>query len=70
MSISKPTSSDWYEIKYFCESCNIEWYDEWDCYCNDRCPICRAETEPYSWKRINETKAVGKTPLGKEPEKS
>jgi hypothetical protein len=24
------------------------WTDAWDCACNDRCPICRAEIEPES----------------------
>lgn len=23
------------------------WEDQWDCICNDRCPICNAEIEPY-----------------------
>jgi hypothetical protein len=24
-----------------------KWTDEWSCTCNDRCPKCRAEIEPY-----------------------
>ena len=24
-----------------------EWTDEWSCACNDRCPLCNAEVEPY-----------------------
>ena len=24
-----------------------EWQDEWSCMCNDRCPICNTEIEPY-----------------------
>lgn len=27
--------------------CGAEWSDEWDCMCNDRCPRCNAEIEPY-----------------------
>lgn len=25
----------------------VEWDDEWDCMCNDRCPECNAEIEPF-----------------------
>ena len=25
----------------------IRWTDEWDCMCNDRCPKCSCEIEPY-----------------------
>jgi len=31
---------------YVCE-CGHEWEDEWDCACNDRCPACNKEIEPY-----------------------
>jgi hypothetical protein len=27
--------------------CKIEWDDEWSCACNDECPQCGAEIEPY-----------------------
>ncbi len=27
--------------------CRQQWSDEWDCMCNDRCPICDHEIEPY-----------------------
>ena len=33
---------------YHCERCNTEWEDTWSCTCNDRCPECNAETEPYT----------------------
>jgi hypothetical protein len=26
----------------------VEWTDEWDCTCNDKCPECNAEIEPYT----------------------
>lgn len=32
---------------YKCSECGAEWQDEWDCTCNDRCPKCDAEIEPY-----------------------
>jgi hypothetical protein len=28
-------------------SCGTEWTDEWSCTCNDRCPNCNTEIEPY-----------------------
>lgn len=32
---------------YHCDRCDIEWSDQWSCACNDRCPKCDRETEPY-----------------------
>jgi hypothetical protein len=29
------------------EECGTHWADVWDCGCNDRCPKCNAEIEPY-----------------------
>jgi hypothetical protein len=37
----------WYLKFYQCSECGTKWTDEWSCACNDRCPKCRAETEPY-----------------------
>lgn len=28
------------------------WEDEWSCMCNDRCPVCNRETEPYKSEEI------------------
>jgi hypothetical protein len=28
--------------------CNVQWDDEWDCMCNDGCPFCHHEIEPYA----------------------
>ncbi len=33
--------------KYRCEACNEEWEDTWDCACNDKCPRCNKEIEPF-----------------------
>lgn len=38
---------------YKCSECGIEWEDEWDCMCNDKCPNCDAEIEPYKSEEIN-----------------
>lgn len=32
---------------YLCESCDLEWNDTWSCACNDKCPLCNKEIEPY-----------------------
>jgi O-acetyl-ADP-ribose deacetylase (regulator of RNase III) len=32
---------------YRCSDCNTEWDDEWSCTCNDKCPDCNKEIEPY-----------------------
>jgi hypothetical protein len=37
---------------YRCSEDGTEWQDEWDCTCNDRCPTCNAETEPYKSEDI------------------
>lgn len=33
--------------KYRCP-CGRRWSDLWSCGCNDRCPDCNKEIEPYS----------------------
>lgn len=40
---------------YRCPNDGEEWSDEADCQCNDRCPICRAEIEPYDSEDIEES---------------
>lgn len=37
---------------YKCPCCGETWQDEWDAQCNDRCPGCRAEIEPYTSEPI------------------
>ncbi|HEX3861275.1 MAG TPA: hypothetical protein VHY35_06235 [Stellaceae bacterium] len=32
---------------YHCDDCDEEWDDEWSCMCNDKCPSCNKEIEPY-----------------------
>jgi len=32
---------------YVCKFCDLEWQDVWECECNDDCPHCGIETEPY-----------------------
>jgi len=35
--------------------CEQEWEDKWDCMCNDECPVCGAEIEPYESEDILES---------------
>jgi hypothetical protein len=35
----------WFRKHHTCP-CGSEWWDEWDCLCNDRCPDCDTEVEP------------------------
>jgi len=37
----------WYLNYYRDADCGASWTDEWSCQCNDRCPRCRHEIEPY-----------------------
>jgi hypothetical protein len=32
---------------YKCVRCGECWRDEWDCMCDDRCPVCNLEMTPY-----------------------
>jgi hypothetical protein len=36
-----------YLNQYRCPYCKTEWADVWDSGCNDRCPDCNKEIEPY-----------------------
>jgi len=46
-----------YRKFYKCSECGHEWEDVWDCLCNDRCPECDAEIEPYDWEEVEEASA-------------
>ena len=39
------TLTPWFRKHHTCP-CGTDWWDEWDCLCNDRCPACNAEIEP------------------------
>jgi hypothetical protein len=38
---------------YKCPDDGAEWTDEWSCTCNDRCPKCNKEIEPYESEEID-----------------
>lgn len=35
-------------LNYYKCPCGEEWQDNWTCACNDRCPKCNKEIEPYA----------------------
>ena len=37
---------------YHCPNDQTKWRDEWSCACNDRCPSCDTEIEPYFSEEI------------------
>lgn len=37
---------------YKCKDCNTSWESKWSCQCNDRCPDCGAEIEPFESKEV------------------
>lgn len=39
---------------YRCRVDGATWSDSWECTCNDRCPVCNAETEPFFSEDKNE----------------
>jgi hypothetical protein len=49
---------------YKCSKCGERWEDQWDCACNDRCPACRTETEPYESVDITPTDEQSLKQLG------
>jgi tRNA G26 N,N-dimethylase Trm1 len=37
---------------YYCERCGEEWDDMWDTSCDDQCPECNAEINPYKSEEL------------------
>jgi len=52
-----------YLNQYRCPYCQTEWEDEWDCGCNDRCPDCNKEIEPYESSLIEGELAETELPV-------
>lgn len=38
-----------HRFRMFYSHCGTEWEDTWSCACNDRCPVCNREIEPYDF---------------------
>ena len=47
----------WFRKHHTCP-CGTDWWDEWDCLCNDRCPTCDAEIEPDRHEAIQGGKSA------------
>lgn len=45
-----------YTMHYRCPDDATEWEMSWSCACNDRCPTCNHEIEPYKTERSHEGK--------------
>lgn len=45
--LKEEVMAQWFENFYHCPLCDTEWSDEWSCMCNDKCPNCNAEIEPF-----------------------
>jgi hypothetical protein len=43
----------WFLKYYRHKECHTRWTDEWSCACNDKCPRCNAEIEPYKWDNLS-----------------
>ena len=54
----------WFRKHHTCP-CGTDWWDEWDCLCNDRCPNCDAEIEPDELRLSWVARAL-KGPIGRE----
>jgi hypothetical protein len=46
-------SATMYLNHYRC-TCGHEWTDKWNCMCNDRCPKCDTEIEPYQSEEVGQ----------------
>jgi hypothetical protein len=38
---------------YRCPTDGMRWVDVWSCMCNDKCPDCNIEVEPFRSDEIN-----------------
>ncbi len=41
------------------EQPGVEWEDRWECMCNDKCPACGKEIEPYESIDTDATEDAG-----------
>ena len=49
---AQPSREVTFRNYYRCPNDGATWHDDWSCRCNDRCPTCRAEIEPYESEDI------------------
>src|SRR5580704_17446509 len=53
----RTTPMPWFRKHHTCP-CGTNWWDEWDCLCNDRCAACDAEIEPEEHEAIQGDKSA------------
>lgn len=44
---SEPKEQLRFRNYYLCPNDGTRWHDDWKHLCNDRCPVCNTEIEPY-----------------------
>lgn len=59
--MSKPDEPIRFRNYYECSVCGARWEDEWSSACNDRCPDCDTEIEPYKSEDLDPVKEVSIT---------
>lgn len=47
-----PFEPEKFRNHYRCPYGGFEWTDRWSCMCNDRCPLCNREIEPYTSEEL------------------
>jgi len=47
-----PQEPEKFRNYYRCPNDGTEWDDAWSCACNDKCPACNAEIEPYDSEEL------------------
>ena len=47
LNVEEPRQELLFRNYFRCPYDAATWIDEWVCMCNDKCPICGAEIEPY-----------------------
>ena len=52
------------------KDCGTHWVDLWECGCNDKCPECNAEIEPYISLSAQEIKAMNKSSNATSPRRT
>ena len=50
----EPVDGDEANYLNYYRHCGVEWSDVWSCMCNDRCPECNCEIEPYESKDLTD----------------
>ncbi len=47
-----PQEPEKFRNYYRCPNDGSVWQDTWSCMCNDKCPVCNAEIEPFDSEEL------------------